>query len=470
MTSRASGSRRSLPTSRLAARFALAAIAAVLAAGGYFLLQLGFVGAGFTAKLLCSGVFVSGRPAADVLAQDIALNDPGILRFMRIEVDDAARRVRASFLGVREQLAEFRDGLGCTLAGAPALAATRPAGTPATPALSPAALDAPPPAHDAGRLEHAVAAAFDEPDPARARRTRAVVVLHDGRLVAERYAPGFGPQTPLPGWSMAKSVLNALLGVLVQEGRLALDAPVPLAAWRDPGDPRGAITLRQLLQMQSGLAFSENYANPLDDVVWMLFASADTAGFAAAKPLAAEPGSHWQYSSGTSNILSRVLREALGSDAEYAAFPRRALFAPLDMDSAVMEPDAAGNYVASSYLYATARDWARFGQFYLDDGVAAGRRLLPEGWVAFSTTPATHAPDQAFGAHFWLKVPGEFAGGTRSSAGLPPGTFHAVGYEGQFVSVVPARRLVVVRLGLSSGAGAWNHLDFLNAVVAAFRK
>jgi CubicO group peptidase (beta-lactamase class C family) len=443
----------------------------VLAAGGYFALQLGYVGTGFTAKMLCSGVFVSGRRAADVLAQDIAPNDPGILHFIRADIDSAARRVHASFLGLRAQTAVFRDGLGCTLTGASpaqALAATPPRGAPAPAFVAlPAGIMT---EQQSERLDAAVAAAFDEPGPEHLRNTRAVVVLHDGRLVAERYAPGFGPETPLPGWSMAKSVLNALLGVAVQEGRLALGAPVPLAAWSGAGDPRGAITLRDLLQMQSGLAFSENYRNPLDDVVWMLFATADAAGFAASKPLAADPGSRWQYSSGTSNILARVLREALADDAQYAAFPRRALFVPLGMASAVMEPDAAGNFVASSYVYASARDWARFGQLYLDDGVAGGRRLLPEGWVAFSATPAPHAPDAAFGAHFWVKVPGEFAGGARSNAGLPPGTFHAVGYEGQFVSIVPSQRLVVVRLGVSTGEGAWNHLRFLNQVVAAFPK
>lgn len=466
MTSPASSARRRAPISRrLAARVALAAAALALAAGGWFVLQLGYVGAGFTAKLLCSGVFVSGRAAADVLAHEIALNDPGVLRFVRAEVDGGARAVHSSFLGLRRQSAVFRDRLGCTLTDGAA---------PAAPALPPPVAAAPLPAggdpahHDAQRLARAVAAAFDPAQAGERARTRAVVVLHDGRLVAERYAPGVTPETRLPGWSMAKSVLNALVGVLVAQGRLALDAPAPLAAWRGGGDPRAAITPRQLLQMESGLAFSENYANPLDDVAWMLFASADAAAFAAAKPLAAPPGSRWQYSSGTSNILSRVVREALAGDAEYAAFPHRALFAPLGMASAVLEPDAAGNYVASSYLYATARDWARFGQLYLDDGVAAGRRLLPPGWVAFSTRPAPHAPDQAFGAHFWLKVPREFAGGVRSNAGLPPGTFHAVGFEGQFVSVIPALRLVVVRLGLSSGEGAWNHLRFLNDVAAAF--
>ncbi len=464
MTSPASGAPRSRRRSR-AARGAAAALLLALSVGGYFVWQVGYVGAGFAAKLLCSGVFVSGRAAQDVLDQEIALNDPGILRFIRTEIDRAGGRVMASFLGLRSQTALYRDGLGCTLANgvAPQALALPPPVSPA-----PLAAGGESARYDAKRLERAVASAFDPAVAGERARTRAVVVLHDGRLAAERYAPGFGPQTPLPGWSMAKSVLNALVGALVAEGRLALDAPVALAAWRGDGDPRAAITLRQLLRMESGLEFGEKYTNPLDDVTWMLFASADTAGFAAAKPLAAAPGSRWQYSSGTSNILSRVVREALADDAGYAALPRRALFAPLGMATAVMEPDAAGNFVASSYVYASARDWARFGQLYLDDGVVAGRRVLPEGWVAFSTRPAPRAPERAFGAHFWLKVPREFAGGTRSNAGLPPGTFHAVGFEGQFVSVIPARRLVVVRLGLSSGEGAWNHLRFLNEIVAAF--
>ena len=249
--------------------------------------------------------------------------------------------------------------------------------------------------------------AFAEPGPVPTRRTRAVVVVQDGRLVAERYGAGHGPESALPGWSMTKSVVNALAGVLVREGKLALDAPLRVPEWSAPDDPRRALTLRQLLQMSSGLAFTESYGNPLGDVIWMLFGTGDAAGFAARKPLAAPAGQRWSYSSGTTNIICRALRGAVGgTEVDYQLFPRRALFEPLGMTSAIIEPDAAGTFVGSSLMFATARDWARFGLLFLQDGTWAGRRILPEGWVAFSVTPAPAAPGGVYGAHFWLRLGG----------------------------------------------------------------
>ena len=173
--------------------------------------------------------------------------------------------------------------------------------------------------------------------------------------------------------------------------------------------------------MSDGLRFSEHYGNPLGDVLWMLFGTADAAGFAAGKPLAAPPGTAWSYSSGTTNIIARALRHAVGGDdADYLLFPRRALFEPLGMTSAVMEPDAAGDFVGSSFMFATARDWARFGQLYLQDGVWDGRRILPEGWVAFSVTPAPAAPGGVYGAHFWLRL-GRGTYAPSGDDGLPAG-------------------------------------------------
>jgi CubicO group peptidase (beta-lactamase class C family) len=197
----------------------------------------------------------------------------------------------------------------------------------------------------------------------------------------------------------------------------------------------------------------------------MLFGTGDAAGFAAAKRLAAEPGTRWSYASGTTNIIARGLRHAVGgSDEDYLAFPRRALFEPLGMTSAVMEPDAAGGYVGSSFMFATARDWARFGRLYLQDGVWEGRRLLPEGWVAFSVKPAPAAPGGVYGAHFWLG----FDGGSYApsgTAGIPADAYHAIGHEGQFITMIPSRRLVVVRLGLAVGRGSWDHAAFLRRLL-----
>jgi CubicO group peptidase (beta-lactamase class C family) len=318
------------------------------------------------------------------------------------------------------------------------------------------------------RLGWAVAKAFSEPDPRRLRRTRAVVVAQGGRLLAERYAPGFGPATPLPGWSMAKGVTNALVGILVGQGRLNLTDRALLPEWSSPSDPRSGITLDDLLRMRSGLAFSEVYSDPLSDVTRMLFASRDCAAYAAAKPLAVPPGSRWAYASGTTNILSRVMRLALGGGVEDAlAFPARALFGPIGMSSAVFESDAGGTLVGSSFLYATARDWARLGWLYAQDGVWAGRRVLPAGWVGYSLTPTPQSPEGRYGAHWWLKLSKEFGGETAAARRIPSDAFFAMGHEGQVISVVPSAGLVAVRLGLSVHVDAWDHAGFLAAVLDA---
>lgn len=454
----------------------LGVVAAVLLTAGYFARQVILVGNGYVAKTVCSGVFVSGRKPQGVLDAEIRLNDPGILRLVSADTERSSRTVRSAFLGLGERVAVFRDGLGCTLAlgvgagelasrGLPSNVAALPTTGTAWPTRDARGAVGGPSGLDPVAITAALDDAFAEPGPVPTRRTRAVVVVQDGRLVAERYGAGHGPETALPGWSMTKSVVNALAGVLVRDGKLALDAPLRAPEWSAPDDPRRALTLRQLLQMSSGLAFTESYGNPLGDVIWMLFGTGDAAGFAARKPLAAPAGQRWSYSSGTTNIISRALRGAVGgTEADYQLFPRRALFEPLGMTSAIIEPDAAGTFVGSSLMFATARDWARFGLLFLQDGTWAGQRILPEGWVAFSVTPAPAAPGGVYGAHFWLRL-GEASYARSGEHGIPPDTYHAIGHEGQILTVIPSRRLVVVRLGLSVGRGAWDHAAFLRRLL-----
>ena len=304
-------------------------------------------------------------------------------------------------------------------------------------------------------------AAFAEPGP-RKKRTRAVVVVQDGAIIGERYAPGITAETPLNGWSMTKSVMGALIGTLVGQGKLSLADKNLLAEWRAPGDPRAGIALEDLLRMRSGLRFSEVYADPLSDVTRMLFDGHDAGGFAASRPLEAPPGTFWKYSSGTTNILSLIARRALG-EKDYPHWPRRALFDPLGMASAVLEPDASGTFVGSSFLFATARDWARFGLLYANGGDG----VLPKGWAAFGASPTPQAPDGRYGAHWWLKLSKELGGGTDAAARIPADAFHALGHEGQCLTVIPSRRLVVVRLGLSIDIKAWDHAAFLAGVLDA---
>jgi CubicO group peptidase (beta-lactamase class C family) len=440
----------------------LAAAAAIALHAGYRIAQ---VGTAFAAKTVCSATFVSGRSPESVKADDLGAYRSQPLDLVEVDVDRAAGVVTARLLGFAARQAVYRDGFGCTLAIGASVATLRAAAPKLLPiprgegvwpdgervAFEPRAA-----------LERALDQAFAEPGAGPPRRTRAVVVVHQGRIAAERYAPGFGPGTPLPGWSMSKSVFGALAGTLVGLGLWRLDAPVPLAAWRGAGDPRAAITLDQLLAMSSGLEFEESYRAPLSDVNLMLWAGGDAGGYAAAKRLAHPPGAYWQYASGTTNVLAAAMRETLGTG--YAAYPRRALFQPLGMSSAVLETDASGTFVGSSLMFASARDWARFGLLFANDGLWKGTRVLPEGWVRYSATPAAAAAARNYGAHWWLKLarpPGA------PPVELPPDAFHAAGHGGQYVSVVPSRALVVVRLGHSIDDGAWDQEAFVARIISA---
>lgn len=244
---------------------------------------------------------------------------------------------------------------------------------------------------------------------------------------------------------MTKSVTNALVGILVRQGRLRVQEPAPVALWQEPNDPRGGVTVDHLLRMTSGLAFDERTGPVLSDVNRMLLLEPNAADYAAAKPLLARPGSQWNYSSGNTNILSGIIRRVCCNASDYAEFPRRELFDPLGMTSAVLEPDPTGTFVGSSLMFATARDWARFGLLYLNDGVWNGIRLLPRGWIGYSMTPTDGAPDGHYGAHWWLDW--EDAPTADETSKRRPDVYYAHGYDGQYLIVMPKRKLVVVRLG-----------------------
>jgi len=289
--------------------------------------------------------------------------------------------------------------------------------------------------------------AFDPTGPL--QQTYAMVVVHRGRLVFERYE-GLLPQWDKPGkpvgratsllsWSIAKSMLHAVVGMLVAEGRLTLDDPAPVPAWQEPDDLRRAITLRQLLDMRDGLDFVEEYADgDASDVLQMLFGDgkADMARFAAERPLAAPPGIRFSYSSGTSNVISGIVAREIGPGRPYRRFLDDRLFGPLGMTSASAVFDEAGTWVAASYVYAMARDYARFGLLYLRDGMWESQRLLPEGWVDHGRRPRSVDPDDGdfYGSHWW----------TREG---PYGTFWAAGHEGQYIDLCPDLDLILVRMG-----------------------
>jgi len=295
---------------------------------------------------------------------------------------------------------------------------------------------------DGARIARMLDHAFAQPAPADIGVTHALLIVRQGCLVAERYADGFGPDVSCPSWSMAKSITHALIGLIVGGGALDVHASADVPEWGGAGDPRGAITLDQLLRMSSGLAFIEEYIPEVpSDVIEMLFGKGkdDVAAFAAAFPSAHPPGSHFYYSSGTSNIVSRCAARAIGAfGADFEAFMRRRLFDPLGMASAKPRFDAAGTFIGSSFCFATPRDFARFGLLYLRGGLWDGGRLLPQGWVDYARTPTFQHPggdaDGPYGAHWWLDLAG-------------PGTFSANGYDGQYIILCPDRDLIIVRHG-----------------------
>ncbi|WP_181234488.1 serine hydrolase domain-containing protein [Enhygromyxa salina] len=423
---------------------------------------------GYAAKIGCTAVFVSGLEPARVLKEELAA-----VGFVDVEFDHDTQTTRAAVVGLAEQRATHRRGVGCTLVrdGLPLELDLAPVAAPDDDRAWPAG-DAPdtrddPSGLDRAALDAALDAAIGEPDPAAPRRTRAVVVVYDGRLIAERYAEGFDASTPLPGWSMAKSVTNALIGLLVGRGELELDGPAPVPEWReDPDDPRAAITISQLLRMSSGLAFEERYG-PFGTGSDMLFVHESCAELAVNQPLIASPGTRYAYSSGTANILARIVRSRFEDPGAQLRFAQRELFEPLGIRSAVLELDPSGVFIGSSFALMSARDWARLGQLYLYDGVWNGRQLLPAGWVEYTRAPAPAAPRGEYGALVQTNAGAPGQPEDRRLPSLPTDAFEMVGYEGQSVLIVPSRRAVIVRLGLTRGPAQWDTDRFGASVLAS---
>jgi CubicO group peptidase (beta-lactamase class C family) len=446
--------------------FLIAMALAVAGAGAFAFIKADSyvgVGAGYMAKVACSEIFLAKRDALEILKGEFKDISPALER-VRLKIDTERRSVTASIFGLGRAEAHHRDGYGCTLkrgalAPAPTLAVIQ---------------DKPLPDAFAGTAQMrndvdyaAINLAFDAAFADRKAATRALLVVKDGAVVAERYAPGFSAETPFLSWSMAKSVTATMVGAAVHRGFIDLEASAPVPEWASD-EKRAAITWNDLLQMQSGLAFAEVYDDPTSDASQMLFRARDAGAVAAKKPLIHPPGAHWSYSSGTTNLIQRTLRETLeANDMGYHSFARDALFAPLGMASAVLEPDSSGTFIASSFMYATARDWAKLALLYLNDGVDAGIRLLPEGWSAYVAKPAS-ASDNFYGAQFWLNNPGA-DGRPKYIQGVPDDAYLMAGHEGQYVLIVPDKRLVIVRTGLTRAEPMPTVAPTFAAIYAAVR-
>lgn len=418
------------------------------------------VASGLSSQLMCIDTLQSGLPPPDALRQRVlALGAmPWVAPLLDVQVDAARHQVRSTLAGSWASRASLRDGLGCLLQWpdhpAPATLSLPPVDHWPVPDLPPIAGPALVPAASPA-LRQALARGFDEPDASRpVLHTKAVVVLQHGRVVGEQYAPGLGPATPLLGFSMSKSLTHALVGALVHQGRLNAEAPGLFEAWRSAGDGRNTITLQHLLRQTSGLAMRQDNSGA-DPNTRMLFIEHDKAGWLQQRPLLQPPGSGWAYADGHFVLAGRVLRDAAGGSARALRDQAvHTLLGPLGMQTTTLTLDGTDTPQAASMFVAPARDWARLGQLYLNDGLAGGRRVLPEGWVRRATTPTL---DTAYGEGWWTNL----RGGERMPAwGVPWGfasaprdAFFARGFMGQFTVVVPSRGVVIVRMGISNLPG-----------------
>lgn len=444
---------------------ALVLLAVVLAAWIWRPDRLIQIASGAVSQTVCTKAYVTGLSPADAYAQNMAgEGGMGLINWaVDMQADAQARRVRTTVFGAFATEATYADGYGCrlTMDGNVQLGPYDRARDVAAslPEIAPAGIVAP--ANDAlaRAMDRALAPRVDGPP----RWTHAIVVVRDGRVVGERYAPGIGIDTPLLSHSIAKSVTHALIGILVREGAVKADDTISSPAWAQP------LSIDHLLRMDSGLPLDEGMGPGLAQRMW--FTERDHAAFADRTPPDVPPGTRWAYSNLGYALLSRIVSAKAGATPDQAAaFAARALFAPLGMRTALMEFDGAGVPKGSNAMLASARDWARFGLLYLNDGMAGEKRILPEGWVAAARRQTL---DSGYGAGFWLNVidtPNDW-GINWGLPGVPKDAFFARGYLGQFIVVVPSERLVVVRMGVDRrrGGGAEDVGELVRDVIAALK-
>ncbi len=391
---------------------------------------------GYAAKNLCSCVFIADREQSQIESEEL---DYSFVKYASNQINTEQATVTSSFFGMRPKTAAFRPGFGCVLLDACDFNSSLTASAIVVPdALSESTSD---------KVQSAIENHFEEGSGA-----RSVVVLKGNQIVGQKHTPGFDNKRQL-GWSMTKSIMNALVGIAVQQGKInSLDDAVPL---KFSGDKE--ITWSQLLQMNSGIEWTEDYGT-ISEATSMLYESCDMVGYTQALPFEAEPGTHWEYSSGTTNLISGALRKLYQPSEDYWNLPYRHLFAPCGMTTMQLETDGAGNYVGSSYSWATAEDWARFGLLYLNNGNANGEQIFPENWVAY-TSQAAPGSNGIYGAQFWLQNDEEYPD-------VPGDMFFADGFQGQRIFIVPSEQLVIVRLGLTK-QGDPDYNKLIAEVIAA---
>ncbi len=423
-----------------------------------YLIDRSTIFTGFAAKNVASGIFVAGRTQESIEALDINFFPVNLANTV---VDKEKKIVTSDFFGFGKQTVVYREGLGCTLIGDKTIAEVKNQKCEIATQKSPYKNEYWPMGDvdydttlsfvNEAKLNAAMQSALKEGN------TRSVLVAYDTLVKWEAYSDGFDENTPILGWSMSKSITSAMLGVLARQGKINIDNKSILKEWKN--DDRKKISIRNLLNMTSGLHWVEDYGD-ISEATIMLYSSTDIAKYAISMPAEYKPDSIWYYSSGTSNILSEIIKRKLSGLDEYWAFPQKEIFHKIGMYNTIIEPDAVGTFIGSSYTYAPTRDWARFGLLYLNNGIWKGDTIINPNWVNFTRQEAPHSNGK-YGAQFWLNKSGH------ELPDAPKDIYYADGYQGQRVYIIPSKKLVIVRFGISKH-GEFNYNKFVTSILSAF--
>ena len=415
---------------------------------------------GFSAKSVASAHFLDNRTLNVIEKTD---NKIPMIDLAKNKINGKERFATASVYGLKQRKAIYREGLGATLINEN-FDISKPYNVPKRNKLQ---NNLPFPygnlepkdtifsSIDYNRLNKAVANAVDRNEED-IKKTRAVLVIYKDKIIAEKYADGFNKNSKILGWSMTKSITATYFGILQKQGKLDINKPAPITEWQK--DERAIITISDLLHMNSGLEWEENYET-ICDATKMLFQAEDMGKVQMEKPAKFPPNLHWNYSSGTTNLLSKILRNQFKTHQEYLDFWYASLIDKIGMNSMLVETDMTGNFVGSSYGWATTRDWAKFGLLYLHKGNWNGEQLFNESWAKFVATP-TNTSNGKYGAHFWLNKGNDFPN-------VPKDFYRCSGFQGQMVAIFPSQDLVVVRMGLSED---FDFIGFLSEVVGSLGK
>ena len=394
---------------------------------------------GFASKNMASSVFIADREPVDVSLYD---NDIPLVNLSDCAVSEADESATATVYGFMPRTAVYKEGIGAVLTNKEfskhnfELIPNRFVSMDSLPFPygNNGVMDTVLENVDYDKLEVAFSNAFKDPE----QKTRTLLVVHKNQIIGERYIRGFSEDTKILGWSMTKSVLSTLYGILEYQGKMKMDFK-PFSDEIRMKSPKHNITIDHLLRMQSGLAWDENYFK-ISDATRMLFLDSDMTLAQRNKDVIAAPTEVWNYSSGTTNLLSGILREQFNTHQEYLDFPYKTLIDKIGMHSMLLETDLTGNYVLSSYGWATTRDWAKFGILYLNNGDWNGERIFSESWVDYVAEPTEHS-NGTYGAHFWLNAEAKYVD-------IPTDLYSVNGFQGQRIFIIPSKDLVVVRTGL----------------------